>query len=329
MNDNVMRSFVDLRRNFAAYPFENTMLESDRHELTNRVISALDEQEETWVLYTAGDLSAKVRMTLEDIGLVDSAWLQNKAVSLLIRNDHSALVCLHEQDHILIRVSSDPQDSLPAIKMAKAIAKVLSGALAFAKDERIGWLTAKPQYAGTGVQISYILHLPMLVMMQQIKAVEQKTNASRGFLLCSYGSEDKNPGSLYRIGNLFTAYNSSELLGIAVRQVAHEICAKEENLRRKVLKYAARSIYLDQIYRAWGILLYARRLTQAEFLAYWSKVRLGACAGLLPPDIQTVDRLLDLTSKSKLIEQTDGVLDEHAIHFNRADTVRTALHGGT
>ena len=63
MNDNVMRSFVDLRRNFAAYPFESTMLESDRHELTNRVISALDEQEETWILYTAADLDSKAKMT--------------------------------------------------------------------------------------------------------------------------------------------------------------------------------------------------------------------------------------------------------------------------
>ena len=64
-------------------------------------------------------------------------------------------------------------------------------------------------------------------------------------------------------------------------------------------------------------------------MAYWSKARLGACAGLLPTDIYSIDTLLDLTSKSKLIEQTDGVLDEHAIHFNRADTVRAALHGGT
>ena len=329
MNDNVMRSFVDLRRNFAVYPFESTMLESDRHELTNRVISALDEQEETWILYTAGDLDSKAKMTLEDIDLVESVWLQNKAVSLLIRNDHSALVCLHEQDHVLIRVAADPRDSLPAIRMAKGIAKLLSETSAFAKDERIGWLTAKPQYAGTGIQISFMLHLPMLVMMQQIKAVEQKTNASHGFFLRGCGPEENNPGSLYCLSNLFTAYSSSELLSNAVKRAAEEICGKEENLRKKVLKYATRSIYLDQIYRAWGILLYARRLTQAEFLTYWSKARLGACAGLLPTDIYSIDTLLDLTSKSKLIEQTDGVLDEHAIHFNRADTVRAALHGGT
>ena len=329
MNDNVMRSYVDLRRNFAAYPFESTVLESDRQELTTRVISALDEQEETWIFYTVSDLDAKAKMTLEDIDLVQSAWLQNKAVSLLIRNDHSALVCLHEQDHVLIRVAADPRDPFPAIKKAKGIAKLLSETSAFARDERIGWLTAKPQYAGTGVQISFVLHLPMLVMMQQIKAVEQKTNAARGFFLRACGPEEKNPGSLYCLSNIFTAYSNSELLSNAVKRAAEEICGKEENLRRKVLKYATRSIYMDQIYRAWGILLYARRLTQAEFLAYWSKTRLGACAGLLPTDIQSIDALLDLTSKSKLTEQTDGLFDEHAIHFNRADAVRAALHGGT
>lgn len=328
MNDNIMRSFVDVRRNFVSYPFESTMLESDRNDLVERVISILDKQEETWILYSIRDLDAKTRIILEEIELVDRTWLQNQSISLLIRNDQSALVCLHEQDHVLIRVTADSSNTLAAVRKAKAVARIISEASPFAKDDRIGWLTAKPQYAGTGVQISYVLHLPMLLMMQQIKGLEQRTIASRRFSIIAEISEDKNPAALYRLTNLFTAYNSSELLSTAISQVVDDICSKEENLRRKVLKYAGRSIYIDQIYRAWGILLYARRLTQIELFTYWSKVRLGVCAGLLPVDIKTVDSLLVLTSKSKLIQQTAGVLDEHAIHFNRADTVRAALHGG-
>ena len=329
MNDNIMRSFVDLRRNFATYSFESTMLESDRIEMLERVIAALDEHEETWILYTVRDMDAKSRLTLEDIELVDRAWLQNQSIALLVRNDHSALICLHEQDHIMIRIKADPDDTVPAIRQAKSIARTLSDTMPFAKDERIGWLTAKPHYAGMGVQVSFILHLPMLVMMQQIRGVQQRTNANRRFVLSAEGTGDKNPSGIYRLSSQYTAYNSSELLSKSVRKAADDICTKEDNLRRKVLKYAARSVYLDQIYRAWGILLYARRLTEADFLGYWSKVRLGACAGFLPVDVAVVDSLLDLTSKSKLIQQTDGILDEHAIHFNRADAVREALHGGT
>lgn len=329
MNDNIMRSHVDLRRNFAAYPFESTMLESDRNELNERVVSALDEREDTWILYTLRDLDTKGRQALADIELVDRAWLQNKDIALLIKNDHSALVCLHEQDHVLIRVKADYDSPMPAVRLAKTIARTLSETSAFAKDERIGWLTARPHYAGMGVQISLVLHLPMLVMMQQIRGLQQRTNASRRFILSPEGPGDKNPAALYRLTSQFTAYNSTEALMKALRQITEDICAKEDNLRRKVLKYATRSIYLDQIYRAWGILLYARRLTEADFLGYWSKVRLGACAGFLPVDVAVVDSLVPLTSKSRLTEQADGTLDDHTIHFNRADAVRSVLHGGT
>lgn len=329
MNDTMMRSYVDLRRNFSGFSFESSMLDSDRHKILERVISALDEQEETWVLYNSRDLDTKGRLALEDIDLVERAWLKNKNVSLLIRSDYLALVCLHEQDHILIRTAADLADALPAIRAAKVIAKTLSEVYPFAKDERIGWLTAKPQYAGTGAQVGYMLHLPMLVMMQQMKSLEQTVNASHRFVLTADDLEDKNPASVYRFKSLFSAYNSSEALSKAVKVKVDELCAKEENLRKKVLKYATRSIYMDQIFRAWGILLHARRLTQTEFLTYWSKVRLGACAGLLPVDVQVVDSLLNLTAKSRLIQQMDGVIDEHLIHFNRADAVRAALHGGT
>lgn len=329
MNDSVIRSFVDLRRNYAAYPFESTMLEADRHKLTEQVIDYLDARSETWVFYQVRELDVKARLALEELELVDTLWLQNKNLALLVRDDHEALICLHGQDHVLIRVAADQQGMLPAVSEAKSLARMLSQNETFAKDERIGWLTARPQFAGTGIQLSHILHLPMLLMMQQMKSLEQKINGSRRFILAPASGDEKNPGALYRLSNSFTAHNSAEALVAAMEQTSEDICAKEDNLRRKVLKYATRSIYLDQIYRAWGILLYARRLTQSEFLSYWSKVRLGARAGFLPADLSTVDSLLSLTSLFKLIQRTNGVLDEHAVHFSRADVVRSALHGGT
>ena len=107
-----------------------------------------------------------------------------------------------------------------------------------------------------------------------------------------------------------------------------KLTAKEDNLRRKVLNNTSRSTYVDQVFRAYGILRYARRLTEAEFMAYWSKLRLGAMAGLLPADKAAIDSLLAQTSKNQLMQQIDSSMDEHTIHFIRADVVRAALNGG-
>lgn len=329
MNDSILTCFADLRRNYAAYPFESTMLEADRHKLTQRVIDVLEGREETWILYEARDIDLKARLALEETELADGRWLQNPAAVLLVRSDRKALICLHEQDHVLIRVAAEPDRIKAAVSEAKQIAALLAEQEPFAKDERIGWLTAKPQYAGTGVQAGFLLHLPMLAMMQQIRGLTQKVNGTKRFWLEAVAGDEKNPGALYLLSSRFTAYSRTEALIEAALQLTEELTQKEDNLRRKVLRYATRSIYLDQIYRAWGILLYARRLTQAEFLSYWSKVRLGARAGLLPVELPAVDALLRETSAGRLVQKTDGVLDEHAIHFIRADVVRSALQGGT
>lgn len=330
MSENILRCFVDLRRNDIEFPFVTTMLDIEKQSLHNQVTDLLDERNETWTMYSLDDLDAVKRMALEDTELVDKELLQYKDSVIFVRDDESALICINMEDHLLIRVRAQHGKEKQAIREAKDIAHMLSDGNAYAKDDRIGWLTAKPQYAGTGLQLTYVMHLPMLTMMQQIKANAARINAEHRFLLISQiDFDEKNSTSLYYLRNLFTAYSDSDKLLLDIEEKLNEITAKEDNLRKKILKNTSRSVYSDQIYRAYGILKYARRLTQTEFLTYWSKLRLGVNAGLLPITTQLVDSLLGLTAKTLLIQQSDGVLDEHALHFNRADTVREALNGGT
>ena len=330
MSENILRCFVDLRRNDIEFPFVTTMLDVEKQSLHNQVTDLLDERSETWTMYSLDDLDVIKRMALEDMELVDKELLQNKHSVIYVKEDESALICINIEDHLLIRVMAQYGEESLAIREAKDIAHMLSDGTAYAKDDRIGWLTAKPQYAGTGLQLTYVLHLPMLSMMQQVKANAARINAEHRFILRSQiDLDEKNAASLYYLRNLFTAYSDSDKLLQDIQEKLKEITAKEDNLRKKILKYNNRSVYSDQIYRAYGILKYARRLTQTEFLTYWSKLRLGVNAGFLPLTTQLVDSLLGLTTKTLLIEQSDGVLDEHAVHFNRADTVREALNGGT
>ncbi|NLC32973.1 MAG: hypothetical protein GX781_06710 [Clostridiales bacterium] len=329
MSENTLRCFIDLRRNDIEFPFVTTMLDVEKQSMQNKVSRLLTEQSDRWIMYSLANLDEDMRMTLEDTELVDKDLLQYKDSAIFIKEDRSALICVNMEDHILIRVKARYGEEKIGIRDAKDIALMLSDGTAFAKDDRIGWLTAKPQYAGTGLQVTYLLHLPMLTMMQQIKANAAKINTAHRFLLRSFiDLDDKNAAALYYFKNLFTAYSDSDKLLLAIHEISKEITTKEDNLRQKILRFTSRSIYSDQIYRAYGILKYARRLTQTEFLAFWSKIRLGANAGLLPIKTNLVDSLLGLTTKTMLIEKSDGVHDDHAIHFNRADTVREALNGG-
>ncbi len=327
--DTIMRSFVDLRRNYTDMPFLSTMLEVQKGECINRAVQALEALPEEWTLHILNDLSADQASDLQSDGLLDSAQELDPAAAVLVRADRKAAIYQLHEDHLCIRVYAAEGDVRSAMLHAKALAGILSQEHAFAKDDRIGWLTARPQFAGTGLQVNHCLHLPMITMMQQIRPMTADIAKEQRFELRPCGSQsDKNPAALYTLRNLFTAFDGSDMLIQAVDKMAQMLTGKEAMLRDRILAKSARSTYVDQVWRAYGVLRYARRLTEPEFLAFWSKVRLGAMAAILPPSLETVDALLQQTRRSRLMSLPDGPRDEHALHFARADAVRSALNGG-
>lgn len=328
MPDTVLYGFVDLRRNFAHLPFEPTMLDAQKGESLSIVTKALDQREETWVLHDLRRVGPQQLQGMKEKEGLDDGLLRKPDAPLFIRQDEQALVSLNLEDHVQVRALSHSLQAEDALAQAKEIARAIEGGAAFAKDERIGWLTARPLHACTGLQLSYVLHLPMLSMMQQIKPLMASLDAQHLFSLKPYGQADKNPGAVYVLRNLFSAYDASEKLMRAVRKMTEEISAKEIRLRQRILQQPARSVYADQVYRAYGILKYARRLTETEFLGYWSKLRLGAAVGYLPLSVEEADQLMRSTQRSSLAAIMGQGGDEHAIHFTRADVVRAALNGG-
>lgn len=328
MPDTILYGFVDLRRNFAHLPFEPTMLDAQKGESLNIVTSALNKREETWVLHDLKKIGPQQLQGMREKDGLDETLLKKPDAPLFIRQDDQALVSLNLEDHVLVRALSHDLHIDEALSEAKEIARAIEESAPFAKDDRIGWLTARPLYAGTGLQLSYVLHLPMLSMMQQMKALMANLDSQHLFSLRPYGQADKNPGALYVLSNMFSAYDASEKLTHAVQKMTEEISGKEIRLRQRILQQPARSVYADQVFRAYGILKYARRLTETEFLGYWSKLRLGAAVGYLPLTVTDADDLMRSTQRSNLTKLMADSADEHAIHFTRADVVRAALNGG-
>ena len=327
MPDTIMQTFVLLRRNFADFGFVPMMLDIDKHSCVERVQEILGNQ--GFTVYQMQDIDDARFEKLSEMGLLDEQIRKTPAAALMMRSDEQVSILCNAQDHLLIRVEAEEQDVPGAIKTAKDLARLFNSQYPFAKDERIGWLTARPLYAGTGLQVCYKLHLPMLTMLQQAKTIAASLYKEHRFSLSALSYQDeKNPSSLFILCNQFTAYDNTHSLAEAVGELALGLDTKETNLREKILKRTIRSTYLDQVYRAYGILRYARRLNEPEFLEYWSKLRLGAAAGLIPLTLEKVDGLLSKAGKASLLTARDTAKDDHTLYFARADIVRAELDGG-
>lgn len=329
MPDTLLSTQVVLRRNFQDQPFVSTMLDADKAACAQRVHKALDSLESTWTLYHMRDLGKQDFSILQaEVGLSDDLW-SSKAASLFIREDKQATVITNAEDHVQVQVRAESSAPTDAIAQAKVIAGQIGEEWPYAKDENLGWLTARPILAGSGLQIAADMHLPMLSMMQQLKGITQAMLKEQLFQLDTMpGQGDKNPGALYTLRSMFNAYGSTGELAQAAAKQAQDLARKEENLRDKILVRSIRSTYVDQVWRAYGVLKYARRLTEQEFLGLWSKLRLGTLSGLIDLPLETIDALREKASTAGLLGLYEDARDEHALHFFRADVVRAELNGG-
>src|SRR5882762_11226124 len=99
--------------------------------------------------------------------------------------------------------------------------------LDFAFSPQIGYLTACPTNVGTGMRASAMLHLPALVLSEQINQVIQAVNkvglAVRGL----YGEGTEALGNLFQISNQTTLGDKEDDILARLTKVIETIIEKE------------------------------------------------------------------------------------------------------
>lgn len=326
MVDTMLSKRVMLRRNFSEYAFGNKMTEEQRHACVSRTVAAVDALDDTYYLYQPSDIDAQKYSKLHDKGLLSRRFRDNAGAALMIRNDDRLSIQINGADHLLFTLA-DADGLSEGIHALESLAADLFPGGTYAYDSQFGYLTARPFHAGSGAQACCVLHLPMLSVMQELKALSRTLLKENRVVLEPFNDlKDKNPGDmylLYNAGGLDSADNITESIDAALQRVGQ----KEGSLMDFFL-CNSRSAYGDQIFRALGILRYARRMNYKEFLSLWSKVRLGVQVGLIDLDKGLVDRLYTQAQDSHLQAERGDQPDSHAISYLRADTIRKHLSGG-
>lgn len=196
----------------------------------------------------------------------------------------------------------------------------------FARDERFGYLSFSPVLAGSGLYLSLTLHLPMLGFLKQIKGLADPLKQRFNCQLKPLSQEGgRNPGNLFVLSNVSSFGLSDEDIAGQLEDAAKQVAEKESVLLEKAFHTGRVTPLVDQAWRAYGTLRYARRLTGIDFLSLWSRMRMGARAGILPVSVDTTNQMLAFASDSRYL--TDGA-DQKTCPFRRADEVRQALSGG-
>src|SRR2546425_11569712 len=95
---------------------------------------------------------------------------------LVLNKEESLCVMINEEDHLrmqALRPGLQLRQAWTAIDQADS---TLEKKLEFAFSPELGYLTACPTNIGTGIRVSAMLHLPGLVLAEQINPVIQSVN---------------------------------------------------------------------------------------------------------------------------------------------------------
>ena len=186
-------------------------------------------------------------------------------------------------------------------------------------------MTACPTNLGTAIRVSAMLHLPGLVLTEQINPIIQSVNklglAVRGL----YGEGTEALGNVFQVSNQMTLGESETAIVERLEKVLSQIIEHEENARQTLLEKKPKMVY-NHIGRAYGILANAHSISSKETMNLLSLMRLGVDMELFPgTERSLVDELFLTTQPAHLQRQVSDKLSAEERDLIRADMLRERL----
>ena len=328
-SDIVISSRVRLARNLARYPFLTRASDEQRaevHEVIRRALNriGLVSNGHCYVdLAATNDLTS--RFLLERHLISRELANGSGGRGVLFSRSETLSLMVNEEDHLRIQAIRAGFQADAAFQDLVPLDEGLDRDLEFAFSERFGYLTACPTNVGTGMRASVMLHLPALVFTKQIDKVfasVTKINlAVRGF----YGEGTQASGDFYQISNQVTLGVAEDHILQLLQRIVPRIVAYEREVRDHLLD-KDRVQLEDKVWRAFGLLKAARKITSEETMDLLSSVRLGVNLGLLPElDISTVNELFILTQPAHLQRLEKRALTTGERDAMRAEFIRRQL----
>lgn len=324
----VLTSRIRLARNLRRHPFPGWAKRDQRAaalDLMRPAVESLPAMKGAFS-HELGDLTSVQKQVLVERHLIsrEHAARGDGSAAVIERRQTFSLM-LNEEDHLRMQAIRPGLQLTAAFNALSELDTELEESLEFAFDPTLGYLTTCPTNIGTGLRASAMLHLPGLVLSDQIGQVLQAVNkiglAVRGL----YGEGTESLGNLYQISNQSTLGESEETIIRRLERVISQVSNHEQNAREKLLEDDPEMVS-DKIGRAYGVLRYAHIIDSKEALNHLSLLRLGGTLGFFPPEtVMLCDTLLMDIQPAHLQLHSGRKLSPEERDAIRAEIVRSRL----
>lgn len=322
----VLMTRIRLARNLAGHRFPGWAKPAERDEVLGAcraAVTAVPAMKRSFNLLV-GELSDLERQILVERHLISRELSGSKGgAGVVISRDQAFSVMMNEEDHLRIQVLRSGFQLKKAWTAINDLDSALEESLDYAFSDSLGYLTACPTNLGTAMRASAMMHLPALVISNQMEKVVRAVNQLGMVVRGLFGEGSDASGSIFQISNQTTLGESEQEIIKRLTAVLQSIIEHELNARQKLLEADAGKLF-DKIGRAYGILQNSHLLSSSEAMNLLSLIRLGVDLGAFPDARRSVvDRLFIEAQPGHLQHVQKGELDPGRRDVLRAARLRT------
>lgn len=332
-SDIVLSTRVRIARNLQGYPFPVRTRTADRAAVLATIRNAVERKNllPDAVIIEIDSLAPRLREILLERHLVSRELIglnggEAPSASALAASSHEPVgLMINEEDHLRLQSLTSGFNPESCWRLVDRLDEQLGTDLSYAFHHEFGHLTSCPTNCGTGLRASVLIHLPGLVLTKEINKVLQGISQVGLTFRGLYGEGSEVVGNLFQVSNQTTLGKSEADLIDHLQKIVGQVIEYERQARAVLLRDAP-NVIEDKVWRAYGLLRYARSLAFDEMMNLLSGVRLGLSLKLLSGlSVYVLNRIMIFAQNAHLEEASEGTLTPSELDIQRARYVREAL----
>ena len=280
-SDVVISTRVRLSRNIKGIPFITRASKEELKEVYDKMKEITPSLGYNLKFLKLDDMDSITKQSLVEKHLISPDFAKTKMpyTAIIINDEENICIMVNEEDHIKLQVFTSGLDIDNLLNLAIEIDEKIESLVQYSYHEKYGFLTACPTNVGTGLKISTLVHIPALQMTGNLNKMLNIINNLGMNVRGLYGEGSKAEGDVYQVSN-------NQTLGITEKEIVKNLnllaqkIIDQERLARKYLSKNSLKLE-DEVYRSYGILVNARRLSEEESIDLLSKVKLGTDLGII------------------------------------------------
>ncbi len=327
---NVIYSRIRLSRNWAEHPFPSRMSREERQKaaevLADGIRDYTGEDGKGWYYRDLSQIGDLERQSLRERRILNAAASgQKEPGGLLLTEDESRSMILCGDDHMRLQLLGEGLRLDELWRQADQIDDWINERFPYAFDDKYGYLTAFPTNVGTGLRACAVVHLPALSRVKKFQSVVADMSRFGTAIRGICGAEGDNYGGFYEISNQRTLGLSEREIIELVTKAALQLNTQENRVRKAALSTQRRDKE-DEAYKSYGVLKYARKITEKDARIFLSILMEAESTGLI--HFQRPVSIYQLILRSKpanLRICADRPLDQEELDGARAALIREEL----